>query len=141
MTISATTPLSSVNLAAFSNTSSRNASTTEQTSKTTSANNTPESDASQTNNPTSQAISATDLKQTEKATQKAADEANKALSSEGKSLQFKVNSTDNQVIVNVIDTETKKVLQQIPSAAMLAGATTIVSEGLSAKGTLVSTNA
>jgi len=75
------------------------------------------------------------------ATQKAIAKANQELNLSGTELHFEFNDSNNQTTINVIDSQTNKVIQQIPSEAMVAAAKAIADLGKNAKGSLISTNA
>jgi len=51
--------------------------------------------------------------------QKAVEKANKAMQIQGRSLEFKIHEKTNEIIVRIVDTETKEVVREIPSEKIL----------------------
>jgi flagellar protein FlaG len=74
--------------------------------------------------PTGKSVTATasDAKesQNEQAVQNAVDEMNKAMVASSQNVQFSMDKDLGQIIVKVVDTQTKEVLKQMPSPEALA---------------------
>jgi flagellar protein FlaG len=51
--------------------------------------------------------------------QKAVEKANKVMQIQGRSLEFKIHEKTNEIIVRIVDTETKEVVREIPSEKIL----------------------
>lgn len=76
------------------------------------------------------AVQASNLKPTLDVVKKAVDEGNSLLQSANRSLLFKVDESTQEMVVKIVDSETGKLIRQIPSEDMLAFAKRMMEQEL-----------